>query len=154
MALVRAPKLEPMVDDPDDYRPASRWALLTDPGDVAGRVENLCMIVEEVGIGDRIPLHRHAVDEVVVILDGEAEVTLGDQKVFPAPGDVVFIPAGAVHGHRNVGEGPLEIHATFPSTLIDIEMLERNPGPGTEGDAPSHTVYDARTGEFWNKGDR
>ena len=148
MAVVKSPKLSPMLEDPDDYRPNSQWALVTDPGGPGGAVENLCMIIEEVAEGDHIPLHRHTLDEIVVIIEGRAEVVLEEERVRPKAGDVVFIPAGVRHGHANVGEGPLRIHATFPSTTIDIEMLARNPAPGTEEKAPSHVIYDARTGVF------
>jgi quercetin dioxygenase-like cupin family protein len=139
--------LRPMDEDEDDYRPSSRWALLTDPaGDNA--VDDISIIVEDVAPGDRIPLHRHRVNEAVMILAGVAEVTLGDAVLRPDVGSTVFIPAGVVHGHRNVGSEPLRIHAIFPATVVDMEMLERNPAPGTEGAEPKHTVYDMRSGTF------
>ena len=153
MAIVPAPSLEPLVDDPDDYRPDSRLAIVTDPGGPEGRVNAFCLIFEEVAPGDAIPLHRHPVDEVVVVLEGSAEVTLGATRHRPAPGSTVFIPARVAHGHRNVGEDILKIHAIFPGTTIEIEMLERNPAPGTEDRSPSHVVHDARTGGFHDVGD-
>jgi hypothetical protein len=57
------PVLEPLVDDPDDYRPNSKLALLVDPGGPEGRVDSFCLICEDVAAGDWIPLHRHPVDE-------------------------------------------------------------------------------------------
>lgn len=39
-------------------------------------------------------------------------------------------------------------HAVFPARTVLMEMLERNPAPGTEGDAPLTTRYDFVTGEF------
>jgi uncharacterized cupin superfamily protein len=63
-------------------------------------------------------------------------------------GDVVIVPAGAAHGTRNVGTGFVRLHAVFPSHRIDITYLERNPAPGTEGDAPqAPVVWDTRSGE-------
>jgi hypothetical protein len=39
------------------------------------------------------------------------------------------------------------LRAVFPSHRIDIEYVERNPAPDTEGDAPrAPVVYDTRTG--------
>ena len=61
---------------------------------------------------------------------------------------MVFVPAGAVHGTTNVGETGVRLHAVFPSTIIEMEMLERNPAPGTEDRPPSHVEYDAHTGHF------
>ena len=148
VAVVRVPPLEPMVGDPDDHRPNSRWALLTDPGDESGTVESLVVIVEEIGVGDRIPLHRHQIDELLLIEAGEAEVRLDATRARVGAGTAVFIPARAEHGATNVGDEPVSIRAIFPSPLVEMESLERNPAPGTEGDPPAHTEYDARTGGF------
>ena len=147
MAAVPRPRLAPIIDDPDDWRPNSRWALVTDPGDDSGRVESFTFLVEEIAPGDRIPLHRHRIDELLVYLSGRGEVRLGDRRYPVEAGSSVFVPAGAVHGTDNVGEEPLHVHAVFASALIDIEMLERNRQPGTEDDPPKKWEYDSRTGE-------
>jgi len=131
--------------DPDDFRPSSRWALLTDPGDAGGQVDNITVIFEEIGVGDCIPLHVHPIHEVIVFDDGAARVTLGDETRDVGPGTVVFIPAGIPHGTRNSGDGLVRMHAMFPSEQIGIEYLERNPAPGTEGSAPQPAfTIDAR----------
>jgi len=61
LSIVEGYRLEPMVGDPDDHRPNTVWALLVDPGDDAGRVDDLAVISERIGAGDRIPLHEHRV---------------------------------------------------------------------------------------------
>ncbi len=75
------------------------------------------------------------------------DARLGEEKRRVGAGSVIFIPAGTPHGTANAGEVPLEIHAVFPATTIEIAMLERNPAPGTEADAPRRSRYDLRTGE-------
>lgn len=35
---------------------------------------------------------------------------------------------------------------SFPTTVVEIAMLERNPAPGTEDELPRRTRYDFRTG--------
>lgn len=150
MGIVRSGPLEPIVDDPDDFRPNSRWKLVTDPPGSTGEVEDIALIVEEIALGDAIPLHiHHDVNECVVVIRGRNQVRVADQTSVLEAGDTVFIPKGAPHSQRNVGSGPLTIHAIFPSTVVDMELLERNAAPGTEHDPPKHTVYDLRTGEFW-----
>ena len=132
--------------DPDDYRPGSRWALLVDPGRTSGKhVDDITLIVEEIAPGDRIPLHTHPINEVIVILEGDPEVTLGDETRALGPGGVVFIPAGTPHRTRNATTSRVCVHAMFPSERIGIEYLERNPAPGTEDDPPQPAVtIDAR----------
>jgi quercetin dioxygenase-like cupin family protein len=147
MSIVESGSLESMVGDPDDHRPASRWGLRADPGDARGQVRTLGIITEEIAIGDRIPLHTHDVDEAITILDGIADTRLGDEVRRVGAGTVIFIPAGVPHGTTNAGDQPLQIHAVFPATSIEISMLERNPAPGTEGDPPRRSRYDLRTGD-------
>jgi quercetin dioxygenase-like cupin family protein len=137
-----------MVGDPDDHRPNTTWRLVVDPGDESGVVPNLAVIEESIAVGDRIPLHRHDVDELIMFLDGAGEQRLGEDRQNVGPGTFVFVPAGVAHGATNTGDEPLHLHAVFPATEIDIDMIERNPAPGTEGDAPHKSRYNLRTGDF------
>ncbi len=139
--------MEPMVGDPDDHRPDSRWAFAVDPGDERRRVDTLAIIREAIAVGDRIPLHTHDVDEAITIIAGDGTARLGEEERRVGAGAVIFIPAGTPHGTANTGDVPLEIHAVFPATTIEIAMLERNPAPGTEAEAPRRSRYDLRTGE-------
>lgn len=128
--------------DPDDWRPGSRLALVVDPD------ANLAVIAEKIGVGDRVPLHRHTIDEVVFYLSGEVEVILGEESHAVRAGDIMVIPAGVAHAQRNTGDAVAEIRAVFPSARLDVEYLERNPAPGTEGDAAQPPfVIDTHTGE-------
>ena len=140
MAIITERAYQPVSDlgDPDDYRPNSELAFVFDPAPAgAAFVRGLTLIFENIGVGDRIPLHTHpTVEEVVVIEQGAAEVTLGDEKRVVWAGAVVFIPPGTPHGTRNVGATVLRVQAIFPTPAIDIQMLERLPAPGSEGDPP------------------
>ncbi len=124
------------------------WGLKVDPGDENGRVDSLAIIAEEIAPGDAIPLHTHEVDEAITILSGHAETRLGEERRRVGAGTVIFIPAGTPHGTANAGDEPLQIHAVFPATSIEIVMLERNPAPGTEADTPRRNRHDLRTGSF------
>jgi quercetin dioxygenase-like cupin family protein len=144
MGVFRDVRLNPLDDasDPDDWRPGSHFALVADPD------ADMAVIVEKIGVGDGVPLHRHTIDEVVCYLSGEAEVRLGEESHAVRAGDIVVIPAGIAHSQRNTGDSVAEIRAVFPSSRLDIEYLERNPAPGTEGDPPQPPiVVDAHTGE-------
>jgi len=139
MAIIETRQYRQMVyeDDPDDYRPNSSVAVVLDPARPDGEyVKNLAVLFEQIAPGDRIPLHTHTIEEVLIIDEGMAEVTLGDQCKVVGPGAVIYIPVNAVHGTRNAGEGTLRVHAIFPSPVITIKYLERNPAPGTEGNPP------------------
>lgn len=146
MSIVEGYRFEPMVGDPDDHRPDTTWALVVDPGDDSGRVDDLAVISELIAPGDRIPLHLHRVNEVI-LARGTGHFTLGEMTRGIEEGAVIFIPAGVPHGLLNAGDRPLPVQAVFPTTQVWIRTLERNPAPGTEGDAPQPgATYDLRTG--------
>ncbi|MBA2359905.1 MAG: cupin domain-containing protein [Actinobacteria bacterium] len=143
MSLHRDFDLQPLSDlgDVDDWRPNSVWSLASDE-----RAE-MAVIVEEIGVGDAIPLHVHSIDEVLLYQSGKAEVRVDDETHHVRAGDIVVVPAGTSHGTRNMGSEVVRLHAVFPSHRIDIQYLERNPAPGTEGDDPQPgVIWDTRTG--------
>ena len=137
-----------MVGDPDDHRPESTWAIVTDDG-----VDSLAVIVEQIAPGDRIPLHTHPVDEVILFRSGSAAVTIADERREIAPGAIAFVPAGTPHRTENIGADPASVFAVFSSTTVGIRYLERNPAPGTENDdAQPPATIDFRTGEVLQEG--
>jgi quercetin dioxygenase-like cupin family protein len=143
LSIIDAPRLEPMVGDPDDHRPDSSWATLADD-----EVDTLGAIVEHIAPGDRIPLHTHPIDEVILYRSWAAAVTIGDERFEVTPGAVAFVPAGTTHRTEKVGTEPSSLFAVFPSTTVGIRYLERNPAPGTERDTPQPpAAFDFRTGE-------
>jgi quercetin dioxygenase-like cupin family protein len=147
MAIVDGYEFEAMVGDPDDHRPETRWALLVDPGGPDGRVEGFSVITERIAPGDRIPVHVHRDDELVIV-HGRGRYRLGEDERDVADGAVVFVPAGTPHGLTNPGPDPLPIEGIFATPEIWMRYLERNPAPGTERDDPQHgATYNVRTGE-------
>ena len=112
-----------MVGDPDDHRPGSTWALLVDPGDDRGRVEALAVISERIGPGERIPLHVHRVDEVI-LPRGPGRFRLGEEEQTVDDGAVVFIPAGVPHGLPQRRRRALAV----PGGLPDDPDLDALPG--------------------------
>ena len=43
----------------------------------------------------------HQTNELVTVVDGQLELTVGNQTVFVQPGDEIFIPRGVTHSVRN-----------------------------------------------------
>lgn len=46
-------------------------------------------------------------DKVYVVLEGQGEVTVGDETSRVGPGDMALAPAGVTHSMRNVGQARL-----------------------------------------------
>lgn len=71
-------------------------------------------VIVELAPGVVAPAHWHPGEEVVYMLYGSLEYTVeGKPTVTLRPGDVLFIPAGAVHSARNVGAVPGAELATY-----------------------------------------
>ena len=60
----------------------------------------------DIASGVVFPRHSHPGEEIVYAIEGSLEYRLdGKPPVTLRPGDVLFIPAGAVHAVKNVGRG-------------------------------------------------
>lgn len=74
--------------------------------------------------GNGAPSHLHAVEEVLRIVHGTAEVWVGDEHTtVPAPASVL-IPAGIVHGFRNIGETTLQVLAVLAEPVFEARYIE------------------------------
>jgi quercetin dioxygenase-like cupin family protein len=52
------------------------------------------------------PKHTHPGEEIIYVLEGTLEYQIeGQPTVTVKPGDVLFVPAGAVHRAKNLGSG-------------------------------------------------
>jgi mannose-6-phosphate isomerase-like protein (cupin superfamily) len=66
------------------------------------------------GPGVVAPAHKHPGEEIVYAIEGSLEYRLeGKPPVTLRPGEVLFIPAGAVHEVVNVGSGNAAELATY-----------------------------------------
>jgi mannose-6-phosphate isomerase-like protein (cupin superfamily) len=72
------------------------------------------------------PMHIHAVEEVLEVFEGTAEVTLRDKVMRLGPNQSVLIPAGARHGFSNVGGGVLRVRATLAAAIFEASYDDRN----------------------------
>ena len=53
-----------------------------------------------------VPRHTHPGEEIIYVLEGTLEYEIeGQPRRTVKPGDVLFVPAGAVHTARNLGSG-------------------------------------------------
>gem|GEM_PF-1503027 len=59
---------------------------------------------------------EHDADELVLLVDGTAQIEIAGKVVKLEPGDEMTIPAGARHTIRNCGAGPARWLQGFPLT--------------------------------------
>lgn len=74
--------------------------------------------------GNGAPLHRHAVEEVLRIVSGQAEVRVGDESAHVNAPASVIIPAGAEHGFTNTGPDTLQVLAVLAAPIFEARYSE------------------------------
>jgi quercetin dioxygenase-like cupin family protein len=57
--------------------------------------------------GTVFPDHTHAVDKIDGVLSGRFRMTMYGRSVVLGPGDLLWVPAGAVHSAEVVGDEPV-----------------------------------------------
>ena len=82
------------------WRPNYRKWDVTGPGD-GTTSSSLSISLADPGTG--APLHRHEDDELIVLLDGELEVRIGDEVVTVGPEHTVVVPPNVPHGFTVTG---------------------------------------------------
>jgi quercetin dioxygenase-like cupin family protein len=96
----------------------------------------LCVFEQWCDPGCGAPTHLHAVEEVLTVLAGHAEIWVGDERASLTAGQSVIVPAGYRHGFRNTDEATLHVEATlaapmFEAAFDDLRETGRRwlPGP-------------------------
>lgn len=80
-------------------------------------------IVTPPGAGIDVHVHEHE-DELVSLLEGVIEVTLGDQKMKAVPGVMALLPRGIPHGFTNIGDTVSRLNVTILPGDFDNYFLE------------------------------
>lgn len=79
----------------------------------------LCIFEQFCDPGLGAPMHIHAVEEVLEVMEGKAEIYVGDESHVVTPNQSVVIPAGMRHGFKNIGEGTLKVRATLAAAIFE-----------------------------------
>jgi mannose-6-phosphate isomerase-like protein (cupin superfamily) len=83
--------------------------------------------IERVSVkrGKELPAHYHQHrSEHWTVVEGEAEVLLGDDVLIVAPDDSLYIPAGTVHGLKTAGDSDVRFVAVhFGDTVSDADDM-------------------------------
>jgi quercetin dioxygenase-like cupin family protein len=75
--------------------------------------------------GGGMPRHTNLVEHEQYVLGGRAKIGIDGETYEVQTGDVVFIPAGAVHFYENVGEEPFEFLCIVPNKEDKITILDK-----------------------------
>jgi quercetin dioxygenase-like cupin family protein len=109
-----------------EWRPGVRTRLHGTPA-------SFCVIEQWCDPGLGAPTHTHFdVEELITVVEGEAEVWIDDSRETVSAGDSVLLPPHTQHGFRNVGTSTLHLFAIFgagrppvcyadePETILEV----------------------------------
>ena len=86
----------------------------------------LCVFEQWCAPGCGAPTHLHAVEEVLSVLDGQAEFWIDDERAAVSAGQSMVVPAGRRHGFRNTGSTTLHVQATLAAPIFEASFDDRN----------------------------
>ncbi len=69
-----------------------------------------------------MPLHNNTVEHEQYVLNGKAEVQIGDDLFTVQKDDIVFIPAGVYHSYKNIGDKSFEFLCLIPNKEDKITL--------------------------------
>jgi len=81
--------------------------------------QQLCIFEQWCEPGTGAPTHHHAVEEVVTVLEGEAEVWVNESRTNLKPGQSLIVRAGQPHGFQNNGSSTLHIQFTLAAPIFE-----------------------------------
>jgi quercetin dioxygenase-like cupin family protein len=96
----------------------------------------------EVAAGKRLGRHTDSSEEVLYVVEGNGEATIGEERVFLAAGGLAVVPALVPHDIRNTGSIPLKVVGFFAGSALMHTFF----GPMLPGAEVTIVVHD-RTGE-------
>ncbi len=106
-----------------DWRPGVATRMIASA--VTGSAQ-LCIFEQYCDPGLGAPTHLHAVEEVLTVVAGKAEIWVGGDKIQAGAGHSVIIPAGMKHGFRNISENEiLHMRATLASPIFEASYDDR-----------------------------
>lgn len=98
--------------------------------DHLGGAKSLALWQEEHEPGFVVPLHLHDCEEIISVIEGEIEASIGEKKIQVAAGQSILIPERAPHGFEVTGAAPFKMFAIFSSAnpkIFRIDGAESTP---------------------------
>ncbi|MDP9479472.1 MAG: cupin domain-containing protein [Actinomycetota bacterium] len=85
---------------------------------VGSGTKNTAVVYFELEPGHRLGTHTDSAEEVLLILQGEAEATVGDESGRVSAGELALVPAMVPHALRNVGDETVRVVGFFSSNVV------------------------------------
>lgn len=84
--------------------------------------ESSAVVYFEIEPGHRLGTHTDSAEEIVLVLSGTVEASLGEETGRLSAGQAVLIPAMVPHGVRNVGDETARCVGFFSAATVESEF--------------------------------
>jgi mannose-6-phosphate isomerase-like protein (cupin superfamily) len=95
----------------------------------ASGAAQLCIFEQWCEPGSGAPTHLHAVEEVLTVVEGQAEVWQEEERATLTAGQSLLVPAGRKHGFRNSGQSVLHVQATVAAPIFEAAYDDAREAP-------------------------
>jgi quercetin dioxygenase-like cupin family protein len=110
----------------EEWRSGVRTRMRASAGNGATQ---LCLFEQWCEPGRGAPTHLHAVEEVLHVLEGSADVWIGDAHATLSGGQLAIVPAGRKHGFSNNGTTILHIQSTLAAPVFEAAYDDKRETP-------------------------
>jgi mannose-6-phosphate isomerase-like protein (cupin superfamily) len=119
-----------IIDHPGQAREEWRAGVLTRMRvSAATGAAQICIFEQWCDPGCGAPSHLHAVEEVLTVIEGEAEFWMGEERTALSSGRSVIVPAGVKHGFRNSGSATLHVQAVLAAPIFEAAYDDKRETP-------------------------
>jgi len=120
------PKVDSERQPREQWRPGVLTRMLASAANGATQV---CIFEQWCDPGHGAPTHLHAVEEVLHVLEGQADVWIGERHETLATGQLMIVPAGRKHGFSNSGKTTLHIRSTLAAPVFEAAYDDKRETP-------------------------
>lgn len=100
----------------EEWRPGVKTRMLASAVNGASQ---LCLFEQWCDPGHGAPTYLHAVEEILRVIEGQADVWIGEAHVTLSSGELAIVPAGRKHGFSNCGGGTLHTMSTLAAPVFE-----------------------------------
>lgn len=86
--------------------------------------KNLSVVYFEIEPGNSLGTHTDSAEEIILILEGKAEATVGNEKGELSKSEMALIPSMVPHNVRNIGLETLKVIGFFSSPSVESTFVE------------------------------
>jgi quercetin dioxygenase-like cupin family protein len=80
--------------------------------------KSTAVVYFELQPGEHLGSHTDSAEEILLILEGQGEATIGDEQARVQTGTLAVVPALVPHSVKNVGEETLRVVGFFSSSTV------------------------------------